>query len=273
MLEVNSMKNVILLIFTPDDLAFLPEAVKRLRAMALDYLWILHTPQLGLPYPASAAALDQEIESCERDKQRASLSDNFDDAAKYRDQANGLRVKRELEIKNAYKAIPHEQILAVYDRTFAPLNEETTGIPNIIREALPDPISADGALSYLASRGTDWFDQFPHGEYAILWIRALPELAVIHPAGSFGELAAKESARLSHDVARAVGDFVGAVPPVADRSTENVLLSNRAERDRLMTIPYTDLKSAADEAGVSWGRKKREVIVDEILAAQELATV
>jgi hypothetical protein len=265
MVVSNQMKNVILLIFTPEDLAFLPEAVQRLRAMAIEFLWVLHTPQLGLPYPASAAALDKEIEDCERDKQRAALAENFDDATKYRDQASGLRVRRELEIKNAYQKIPHAQILAVYDQTFAGLNEETTGIPNIVREALPDPIGADGALGYLASRGTDWYDQFPHGEYAILWIRALPELS---SAVDFSKPQAP-------DRMAPLTSGLGVPPnnaPLPVAQMQNHYASNQ-ERNRLLHLPYFSLKKEATDAGVDTVGKKKEVLVDEILAARELAAI
>jgi hypothetical protein len=251
------MKNIILLIFTPEDLAFLPEAVKRLRTMAVEFLWVLHTPQLGLPYPASAAALDKEIESCERDKQRASLAENFDDAAKYRDQGSELRVKRELEIKNAYKLLPHAHILEVYDRTFAELNEETTGIPNIVREALPDPIGADGALAYLASRGTDWYDQFPHGEYAVVWVRALPELVHTHLVVQ----------------PKPADPTIGHAVLTTRLSPTEVIQMENTERDRLLKLPYFSLKKEAADAGVETTGKKKDVIVDEIMAAHELATI
>ena len=259
------MKNIILLIFTPEDLAFLPEAVKRLRAMAVEFLWILHTPQLGLPYPASAAALDKEIESCERDKQRASLAENFDDAAKYRDQGSELRVKRELEIKNAYKLLPHAHILEVYDRTFAELNEETTGIPNIVREALPDPIGAAGALAYLASRGTDWYDQFPHGEYAVVWVRALPEDPVLHLPQIAGPRVMDIMESAKKPFPHNAGDTVAILHLESPKPNE--------ERDRLLKLPYFSLKKEATDAGVDTVGKKKEVLVDEILAARELATI
>lgn len=251
------MKNVILLIFTPDDLAFLPEAIKRLRAMAIEFLWVLHTPQLGLPYPASARALDDEIESTERDKQRASMAENFDDAAKYRDQANALRVKRELEIKNAYTSIPAAQILAIYDKTFADLNEDNTGIPNIVREALPDPIGPDAALGYLAGRGTDWYDQFPHGEYAILWVRALPELQV--------------QTRLVVQ------------PKPADANQEHAILhikpeastieEDSQERSRLNKLPYFTLKKEAVDAGVETAGRKKTDIIEDLLTAHQIASL
>jgi hypothetical protein len=238
------MKNLILLIFTPEDLAFLPEAVKRLRAMAIEFLWIMHTPQLGLPYPDSAKALDAEIQSCEKDKQRASMADNFDDAAKFRDQANGLRVKRELEIKNAYKALSAAQILAVYDETFAGLTEETTGIPNIIREALPDPIAPDAALAYLGGLGTNWYDQFPQGEYAVCWVRALPESTL----------------KATFEKAAPVGDY-----------TTGTVITN--EKVRLSRLPFFTLKKEAAEAGVETGGKQKPKIIDEILAARQLAAL
>lgn len=234
---------MILLIFTPEDLAFLPEAIKRLRAMAVEYLWVLHAPQLGLPYPPSAKVIDDELVAVARDKQRAIMAENFDDAGKYRNQENDLKVKRELEIKNAYKAIPANDILAIYDRTFAELNEGTTGIPNIVREALPDPIAPDQALSYLAGRGTDWYDQFPHGNYALFWIRALPE-------STFSKTFQK---------AAPAGDYT--------QGTVASLTTPDNELDRLANLPWDKLRTEAKAAGVATYGKKREQIAKEILAA------
>ena len=256
MSSVKLVKNIILLVFTSEDLAFLPEAVTRLRALGTQFLWVLHTPQLGLPYPPSASTLDKEIADCERDKQRAALAENFDDATKYRDQASGLRVKRELEIKNAYQQIPHAQILAIYDQTFAGLNEETTGIPNIVREALPDPIGADGALGYLASRGADWYDQFPHGEYCICWVRALPEPSEVTAAFTSGPRVMDMTNHLDKPFPHNAGEA-----------------TNEKERERLLHLPYFSLKKEATDAGVDTVGKKKEVLVDEILAARELATI
>lgn len=190
------MKNLILLIFTEADLKAVPEAAARLKTMGIERLWILHNPHLGMPYPATAKALDEEITINTTGMNTMAARQNFTDAAKYRDAANDLRVKRDLEIKNAYKGIPQADIEKAYDAAFAPISQESTGIPNILREAVADPLSADQVFQYLHGQTAAWVDQFPHGEYAIFWIRALPEPAFqVADFGPHAVLVRKREAR------------------------------------------------------------------------------
>jgi hypothetical protein len=175
------MKNLILLVFTPADLEALPKAVKSLKALPVESLWVIHSPQLGLPYPQTAKEIDAEIELCERDKRRAALAENFDDAKKYKSQIDALKVRRDVEIRAGFKAFTSSQLQEIYDTAFASLTPESTGIKNILREATADPLTPDQAFAYLESqvRLNAWVDQFPHGEYSVSWIRALPEPEIL----------------------------------------------------------------------------------------------
>lgn len=236
------MKNLILLIFTQADVESIPQAVTRLRTMGIERLWIVHNPHLGLPYPASAKTLDDEIALCERDKALSIARENFDDAAKHRNAANGLRVKRDLEIKNGYKALTVEQLQRVYTETFAAISQESTGIPNILMEATPDPLSPDQVFQYLHSQTAQWVDQFPHGEYAIAWIRAVAEEA-------------------DGTVAQRIGSIMEWKNEKAQESDES-----RLQRTRFFTLR----KMAIDEGIDAAGKTKPEIIA-AILAARQPA--
>lgn len=247
------MNNLILLIFTPEDMAFIPEAVTRLKGMGIDRLWVMHNPHLGLPYPETAKALDQEIAAVEREKATAIARENFESAKDYRNQGNDLRVKRDLEIKNAYKAIPEAQIQAVYERAFSAINAESTGIPAILMEAIADPLSPDQAFQYLHGQTSQWTDQFPHGEYVIAWIRALPDPQIT----------------VQKFIDTTVGVITEPASPPADEADED----QSAERKRLLNLEYAHLKIEAQKAGVkAWGKKK-DVLVEEIITAHELASL
>lgn len=244
------MKNLILLIFTTEDLAAVPQAVQRLKSMAIDRLWIMHNPHLGLPYPATATALDEEIALCEHAKASAIARENFTDATNYRDQGNALRVKRDLEIKNAYKGLPKSQLDRVYAGAFGSITAKSTGIPNILIEAIGDPLSPDQAFQYLHQQTGQWVDQFPHGEYGIAWIRALPE-----PANSptRSQLAPRVS-----------------VKPLVDPNGEAPIIATKdSPREVLESIPFFKLRQVAVAAAIDFdGKTKKHELIDGILSKQ-----
>jgi hypothetical protein len=168
------IQSLILLVFDDTDLAALNLAAAFAKSLAVENLWVLHNPQLGLSGSPQDAELAFRIEELGVAERQAAARRDYTSAAQYRDQANGLEVERGLAIKQGYKSIPPTELQAAYDKAFEAITQESTGAKNILIEAIPDPLNKNQAFQFLQSQATsNWIDQIHHGEYLVVWAGAI----------------------------------------------------------------------------------------------------
>lgn len=170
------MKKIILPVFTESDLKAVPDAVRFMAAMGMTHLWVVHSPALGLPYPAATKALDEEITVTEQGIKLAVAREDYETAKQYRDTKSGLMVRRDEELARGYKSISPDDLTKAYDASFDSISQKA--IPTattIVRTALQDPPQPADIFKTMDKFLAEWPDELAHGQYVIAWPLAISE--------------------------------------------------------------------------------------------------
>lgn len=165
------MKNIILLVFGPEDVSAIPSLLQQLSPPK--NLWCIHNPSLGVNVQDAAREVEANIAALEKDKSDAVKREDYAAAANIREKIQEAKVNRDIAVRDAYAKIPQEQLTQLWDVALAPLADWCRkNVANATFTANKDVHQPEEAFTMLGNYVNSWpVEDFPHGEYSIEWPR------------------------------------------------------------------------------------------------------
>lgn len=169
--------NALVLLFTAEDLAAMPNAIAWLKTQQPERVLVLVTPNVGITGPEVTREHDAKIAGLEAEKEKAKLVENFALAQTKKEEIEAAIMARDMALRDGWQKIPEAERKVIYDRVLSGFGTE----PVMLREAY----AHEEAFSMLNSYRIQWVRDIPFDEYTLIWPKAIRkvEAAVYEPKG------------------------------------------------------------------------------------------
>lgn len=166
------MNKVILLILNDEDVAAIPTAIPRLKALAPEGIWIIHNPHLGVTDEKIVQGFDKEITLLNQSIKDAIGREDYDAAKSYKTARESKEMDRLLALREGWKKAPVEKLQEAYAKFLSPFDR--TVAANILITTLRDSSDPRDTFSALHALRAQWPPQLQHGSYIVAWPSSLP---------------------------------------------------------------------------------------------------